>query len=964
MNKMKITHLICILGLVITLAPRTGFSQAGTLDDSFGDNGIAMFAPTSSHESANDMIMLEDSSMIICGSAIFSSSFDGFLMHILSDGTQDMSFGTNGIVQIDYGDETYAYSLELDPDGKIVVSGMTYTVIPDAEFFIARYLPNGTPDASFNSTGYFISSYGADEEYCLAMAMQPDGKFVLAGRTYAGNFSQLLFMRVNTNGTLDASFGTNGYTEIDASIQDEEIEALALLNDGHIIGVGYGYQGNPMWGEQVFMAKLTANGQPAAGFGTNGVMVPAIFNDISTAYDVTVHNDSVYITGQMWDVNNNVQMFLAKLDANGNAYTNFGTNGITFFNLNVANYGLGLVKTNDNKIYVCGTTGLGGIGNRDFLIARYLPSGILDNSFNSTGYTVTPIRPDWDEASALAIAPNGKVVLAGLTSGFSTGNNDIAMTRYLNDYIPSGCVANFTADSELICEGSQVQFTDLTYSTDSVVVSWAWTFEGGTPATSNVQNPLVTYSNDGVYDVRLAVYDGIYYDTLLVEGFISVEATPEIPATPAGPADLCNGYTGVYSTSSVPYAGEYSWQVTPSSAGTISGTTTTATFTASATWTGTATIQVRAEGYCGNSSWSPGLQVEVYHNPEQFQMVGDGAFCEGSPGAEIAIDGSETGVNYELYFAGNPTGNIMAGDGSPISFGFFTTVGLYSVYGYTDHCAEFMVGQVYVHELPLPEQAFMPVGPEQVCDHDSSTYVTTQVDDADVYIWTLSPGDAGEMTIVFDTVHIAWNPGFTGKAFLSVHGENLCGAGPESDDLEIDVYLDPEPAISGPQLVCDNTPEMYETANNTGSFYTWEVTGGEVTAGPGTHQVTILWGDPGMGTVTVTEETADGCSTTTESFEVTIEECIYIDESSTGNMRIYPNPVEDMLFMNIYTKDITKLTISIYSISGEVVYEEEVTTGSDENSYQYNVARLGAGLYMLRVTTGKGLMFTGKFVKN
>lgn len=961
---MKRTLALAIIAMTAMVAPETGLSQAGALDTSFGNNGIAMFGPTSSHESASDMIMLEDSSMIICGSAIFSSSFDGFLMRILSNGTQDMSFGNSGIVQIDFGAETYAYALELQPDGKIVVAGMTYPVYPNSEFFIARYLPNGAPDPTFNSTGYFIGSYGSDEEYCHAMVMQPDGKFVLAGRTYAGNFSQLLFMRVNANGTLDASFGTNGYTEIDASVQDEEIQALAIMNDGQIIGVGYGYQGSPMWGEQVFMAKLTANGQPVAGFGTNGVMVPAIFDDISAAYDVIVHNDSIYVTGDMWDVNNNVQMFLAKLDPSGNAYTNFGANGITFFNLNVANYGLGLLKTGDHKIYVCGTTGQGGLGNRDFLVARYLPSGTLDNTFNSTGYAITPIRPDWDEASALAIAPNGKVVLAGLTSGFSTGNNDIAMTRYLNDYYPSGLYANFTANPMLSCEGSPVQYTDISFSVDSVVLTWQWTFEGGTPSTSTIQHPSVTYSAAGTYDVTLIVYDGIFIDTLTVEDFMTVEAIPVAPGTPGGPAEVCGGYGGTYTVSSVTYGNSYQWQVTPTSAGTITGTTTTAIFTASSSWTGTATIQVRAQGYCGNSAWSTGLPVEVYYNPVQFQVLGDGAFCQGSPGAEISLDGSETGVNYELYLAGTPTGNIVAGTGSPISFGIVNTIGLYSVSGYTGHCSEPMIGQVYVYELPLPEQAFMPFGPEQVCDHDNSTYVTTLIDNASVYIWTLSPEEAGEMTIVFDTAHIAWNNGFTGKAFLSVHGENICGAGPESDILEINVFLDPEPAISGPQLVCDNTPEIYETADNAGSFYSWEVTGGWITAGPGTHQVTVLWGDPGMGTVTVTEETADGCSTTTEAFEVTIEECIYIHEISAGNMQIYPNPVEDLLFLNIYTKDNTKLTFSIYNISGAVMHEEEVASGSDQDGYQFDVKGLGAGLYLLRVTGEQGLMLTGKFVKN
>lgn len=949
--------------LTLALVSIQAFPQVGALDASFSGDGIAIFNPTANHETANDLVILPDSSVIICGSAIFSGgfSFDGFLMRILPDGSQDMSFGTNGIVQIDYGPETYAYSLDVQPDGKIVVSGMTYPVYPNSEFFIARFNPNGTLDATFNSTGYFISAYGPDEEYCQAMVMQPDGKFILAGRTYAGAFSQLLFTRVNANGTLDASFGSNGFTEIDASIQDEEISALTLLNNGQIIGVGYGFQGDPLWAEQLFMVKLDANGQPSAGFGTNGVMVPAIFNDVSSGSGVIAHNDSIYITGNMWDVNNNIMMFLAKLDPNGNAYNSFGTNGITFFNLNVANYGLDLLKTEDNKIYVSGTTGLGGTGNRDFLIARFLPSGDYDNTFNTTGYTITPIQPDWDEAAALGIAPNGKVVLAGMTSGFSTtGNNDIAMTRYLNDYLPSGLYANFTSDEVLICEGDLISFTDLSISVDSVVLSWNWTFEGGTPATSTQQNPTVTYNSDGDFNVRLIVYDGIYYDTLLRENYIVVEAIPAQPSTPTGPSELCGGYDGVYSISGVTYADSYDWQVTPVAAGTMSGTGTTATFTASANWTGMCDIRVRAVNQCGNGPWSASVQCAVYHNPVLFQLLGDGGFCEGSPGFEMVLDGSESDVSYELYFNGNPTGNVIPGTGSAISFGDISTVGLYTVSGYTDHCFEYMVGQIYVHQLALPAQATTPNGPPTVCDQDASTYITLVDPDADVYFWTLSPEEAGAMTVVFDTAHVVWTAGWTGKAHLSVHAENACGAGPESEALEINVYLDPEPVISGPQQVCDNTPEVYETADNPGSFYTWETTGGIITAGPGTHQVTVLWGEPGAGTLIFTEETADGCVAATEAYVVTIDDCTFIRELSKERLNIYPNPATDLLNIGFRGYLIgAKSELLVTNSFGQKLFWSGIQEGSEHVTI--STAGYPSGIYFINLIENGHTVASARF---
>jgi len=96
------------------------------------------------------------------------------------------------------------------------------------------------------------------------------------------------------------------------------------------------------------------------------------------------------------------------------------------------NVGCQLLRSHDSKIYVCGTSGLGAMNDRDFMLLRYTPDGMLDPSLNSTGYVLTSMGPDWDEANALDMQPDGKIVLAGFRSGiFTTGDNDIAMARYL-----------------------------------------------------------------------------------------------------------------------------------------------------------------------------------------------------------------------------------------------------------------------------------------------------------------------------------------------------------------------------------------------------------------------------------------------------------------------------------------------------------------------------------------------------
>jgi hypothetical protein len=361
---------------------------------------------------------------------------------------------------------------------------------------------------------------------------------------------------------------------------------------------------------------------------------------------------------------------------------------------------------------------------------------------------------------------------------------------------------------------------------------------------------------------------------------------------------------------------------------------------------GTCAIKVRAENQCGNGAWSAETSCIINHNPVQFDLTGEGGYCEGTDGSELILSGSEAGVDYELYLDSEPTGVVMPGTGSPLNFGYFTEQGIYSATAFTDFCSTFMVGQIFVHELPVPGQAGQPNGPETGCDGQSATYTTIPLPGTNLYTWTLTPEDAGVLTPVFDTAHITWNAGFTGNATLSVHGENSCGEGPESTPLEIDVYLSPTPEITGLQLVCADYEEQYETADNVGSFYSWEVSGGVITDGAGTHQVTVLWGGPGDGSVSVTETNEEGCSATAGTLDVTIEICESVGETPSGNIRIYPNPAGDVINISINNTDIQIERIFITNAAGQLLLEHLVTGGSAIQSM--DISDYPAGVYFVK----------------
>ena len=513
-----------------------------------------------------------------------------------------------------------------------------------------------------------------------------------------------------------------------------------------------------------------------------------------------------------------------------------------------------------------------------------------------------------------------------------------------------GLNAAFTASDETICEGDTVSFTDQSYGN---VISWDWTFEGGTPPTSTLQSPTVTYNTTGTFDVQLIISDGLVFDTLLKVDFITVIATPAQTATPAGPIETCGGDTYEYTTNPVDFAYVYAWDIDPDSAGVITGDDTVGTFVAEDNWNGDYTVTVRAENECGDSPWSAGLQATLYHTPLVFQQQGEGGYCDGDPGIEITLDGSETGVDYELFIDDTTTGIIVAGTGSAISFGYQTEEGLYTSMGYTSHCSEIMTGQSYIYVVYPCGQAATPTGPDTVCNYEISVYSTAGAANADTLMWTLTPPEAGVLYPTGFNTTIQWDDDFTGNASLSVQGQNMCGTGLPSDELEIDVNDAPTPVITGPDTVCDYEQADYSTPNNPGSIYTWNVVGGTIITGAGTYLVTVEWGQPGTGYIKVSETSSSGCHAATEYYEVTIELCPGIEEHLQFMIRAYPIPVHKAMILEYQLDQTVKVELVIYNHTGQradILISQHQQQGPHQVSW--DASGFPAGIYFYRLQAG------------
>ncbi len=526
--------------------------------------------------------------------------------------------------------------------------------------------------------------------------------------------------------------------------------------------------------------------------------------------------------------------------------------------------------------------------------------------------------------------------------------------------IPIIFTANFTVSDDDICAGDEVDFTDLSTGT---ITSWDWTFEGGSPATSNLQNPSVTYNTPGSYDVQLTISNATQTDTKLVPDMMTVKEIPGQADEPSGNSITCQGTSYEYTTEPVNYAASYNWVVTPADAGTIEGTTTTADFTPSFEYTGNFTVKVRAENECGNGSWSDELQAALYESPEIFEMSEDGDYCEGSPGAEILLYGSETGIDYVLYREGESTGDTLPGTGDTLSFAYYTLEGVYTIGGFNDNCSNQMAGQCWVSMISIPLQAAQPVGPQIVCNNQTSIYTTSGATFAETYIWLLDPAGAGTIDGNSPEVNIVWDTAFSGLADLSVTGVNDCGEGLPSDDLEINIYDAPDPEISGSTQVCRNDQEFYETVYHNGSSYYWGIDGGEIIDGAGTHLVTILWTTVGNGYVHVVEVNENNCADTTENLQVLVEECTGITDLIPYKINLSPNPVKNELVINYEPESAGEVFILMFDLTGSLVKSDRYTLKGGKNTLTIKTDILVPGLYIIHLKRNNELILVDKIHK-
>jgi uncharacterized delta-60 repeat protein len=213
------------------------YNPNGSLDASFGAGGIVRTNFNNGFDYAEAVLLQSTDGKIVAAGYSFNGSFYDFaLARYNPDGTPDASFDGDGALTTDFtGGDDLAFSAALQTDGKIVAAGLTNT-----DFGLARYNTNGTLDATFDGDGKVSTSIN-NFDAAFALAIQPDGKIVAAGETDTGTDSDFALVRYTPEGSLDETFDGDGKTSTPIGSGNEFAEAIAIQPGGKIIAAGHSF---------------------------------------------------------------------------------------------------------------------------------------------------------------------------------------------------------------------------------------------------------------------------------------------------------------------------------------------------------------------------------------------------------------------------------------------------------------------------------------------------------------------------------------------------------------------------------------------------------------------------------------------------------------------------------------------------------------------------------------------------
>lgn len=359
--------------IFLVLVPSLSWAASGDPDASFGGGDGIVQTPFAVFSAASDIEIQKDGRIVVVGTADEGTGLDFAVIRYKADGSLDDTFGTGGIVltPVVPNESDAARALDIQEDGSLIVAGKSSF----NDFVVVRYSSAGVLDPEFGQDGVFRLP-GADISDSLGgMAVQPDGKIVLGGTK---NMAIAALRLLADGSALDPDFGTGGIATASLGGDGGQGRAMALQPDGKVLVAGRNFTD-----QDTVVVRFDGEGSQEMGFGGVGFAQQSLVPGIDWAEVVAVQDDGKIVAACLTSGVTN-DMGVVRFNGAGTPDLDFSGDGFLVEPVaSGQDIPSGLAFQADGRILVVGSAFEGMEGA--FGVMRLNSDGSLDGSFSGDG---------------------------------------------------------------------------------------------------------------------------------------------------------------------------------------------------------------------------------------------------------------------------------------------------------------------------------------------------------------------------------------------------------------------------------------------------------------------------------------------------------------------------------------------------------------------------------------------------